>query len=232
LKQLVISIYLSLLTSYVYAAPKPGDFLTSGPTTEKIFALTFDDGPGPQTTAFLDLLDKYKARATFFMLGEQANNRPKVAKDVADRGHEIASHTYSHLHYGKKLKELGGDVNKAKVLLLSDMKKTNDILLKNTGKKPLLCRMPHGIDRPWIKESAKDAGLILVNWTYGSDWTAESMEKLTEEYVAAIKPGAILLLHDGNPRREKSLALTEAILKAAQEKGFRPVTVGELLNLK
>lgn len=212
------------------AAPKPGDFLTSGPTTEKRIALTFDDGPGPQTKEFLDLLDKYKVKATFFILGEQVKNRPSVAKDVAARGHEIASHTYSHTNYLRKLKEVGGDTAKAREILLADMKKTNETIEKHTGKKAFYCRMPHGIDRPWIKEAAKSAGHVLVNWTYGSDWTGDSVETLSKSYVAALKPGAILLFHDGNPRREKSLALVEAVLKASIEKGYATVTVGEMLG--
>jgi peptidoglycan/xylan/chitin deacetylase (PgdA/CDA1 family) len=212
------------------ASPKPGEFFTSGPATSKKIVLTFDDGPGAQTAEFLDLLDRYNAKATFFMLGEQVKNRPAVAKEVAARGHEIASHTYLHTNYLRELKNVGGDVSKAKQVLLADMKKTNDILQKTTGKKMVYCRMPHGIDRPWIKETAKDAGLVLVNWTYGSDWTTAPQEKLIPEYEAAIKPGAILLLHDGNPRREKSLAITEAVLKKAQEMGYSFVTVGDMLG--
>src|SRR5262245_50324955 len=89
------------LSCSVLAAPKAGDVVTQGPTTSKRIALTFDDGPGPRTDAYLDLLDKYGVKATFFMLAEQANNRPKMAKAVADKGHEVASHTYNHTNYLK-----------------------------------------------------------------------------------------------------------------------------------
>lgn len=212
------------------AALKPGDFLTSGPTGTKTISLTFDDGPGPQTEEFLKLLDKYDVKATFFMLGEMVKIRPKVAKAVAAHGHELASHTYTHTHYGQRLRQLNGDVPATKKELLAEMKKTQSLIQTTTGQKVRFCRMPHGVDKPWIKEVAKDAGVVLVNWTYGADWTKEPQDKLIKEYVAALKPGAIILLHDGNPHREKSLAITEAILQAAQERGYRIVPLGKLLN--
>jgi peptidoglycan/xylan/chitin deacetylase (PgdA/CDA1 family) len=225
----LFSICLIFLTIPLLASPKPGEFFTSGPASEKRIALTFDDGPGAQTPEFLNLLDRYQVKATFFMLGEQVQYRGPIAKDVASLGHEIASHTYFHTNYLKKLKEVG-DPSKAEEILLADMKKTQQLLEKTTAHKIIYCRMPHGIDRPWIKNAARRAGVVLVNWTYGSDWTTSPAEKLIPEYVAAIKPGAILLLHDGNPHREKSLAITEAILKAAKDKGFAVVTVGQMLG--
>ena len=94
-------------------------------------------------------------------------------------------------------------------------------------------RMPHGIDGPWVHEAAKEAGFILVNWTYGADWTSpppDPIASLKNSYVKALQPGTIYLIHDGWPKSEKSLAVTEAILIAAKEKGFELVTVGELLN--
>lgn len=226
------SAFISLLciANVAFAAPKPGDFYVSGKTQEKIIALTFDDGPGPHTGQFLDLLDRYGVKATFFMLGEQVKNKPTIAKRVQERGHEIADHTTRHTNYLKKLKELNGDVSLAKQELLADMKKSQEQIKKTTAVDVTLCRMPHGIDRPWIKEVAKEAGVILVNWTYGADWTGESVGELEKGYIKAIKPGAILLFHDGWPKADKSLALTEAVLKAAQEKGYKIVPVGQLLG--
>lgn len=225
-----ILLLLFFFSGTLVAAPKPGDFYTSGPAKSNAISLTFDDGPGPQTREFLDLLDKYNVKGTFFMLGEQVKNRPAVAKEVAARGHEVANHTFSHTNYLRKLKEVGGDTSKAKAALLADMNQTNEMIMKHTGKKVLYCRMPHGIDRPWIKEAAKESGLVLVNWTYGSDWTGDPVETLAKEYVAQVKPGAILLFHDGNSKREKSLALVEAVLKETIESGFTVITVGEMLK--
>jgi peptidoglycan/xylan/chitin deacetylase (PgdA/CDA1 family) len=92
--------------------------------------------------------------------------------------------------------------------------------------------MPHGIDRPWIKEAAKETGFILVNWTYGADWLSTPEDQLEKSYINAIEPGAIFLFHDGGSKRDKSLKLTEAVIKAAQEQGYQIVPVGELLGIK
>jgi peptidoglycan/xylan/chitin deacetylase (PgdA/CDA1 family) len=225
------------------AGLKPGDFVTSGPAHEKKIALTFDDGPGPNTEKFLELLKKYNAKATFFMLGDQARIRPDVAKHVAADGHEIANHTMTHMDYNKRykyrLKENGGDKDKATVKvkqdLLIDMKGSRAIIEKIIGQQMKLLRMPHGIDRPWIKDVARQAGFILVNWTYGADWSSpppNPTESLKKSYVKAMRPGCIYLIHDGWPKSDKSLAVTEAILIAAKEKGYTVVPVGELLGLQ
>jgi peptidoglycan-N-acetylglucosamine deacetylase len=229
--------FLLLIPTVAFAQPQPGDFITSGPKGAKRIALTFDDGPGPHTDQYLALLDKYGVKATFFMLAEQVKFRPKAAKAVADRGHEIASHTFNHLHYGKVYKAaLAKDpaspekaVTEARGALVADMVKSRKIIEDATGARLTLLRMPHGVDRPWIKDAARETGFVLVNWTYGGDWIKTPLPQAQKDYVDAIKPGAILLLHDGGAKREQSLALTEAVLKAAKEGGYEIVTLGELI---
>jgi peptidoglycan/xylan/chitin deacetylase (PgdA/CDA1 family) len=222
------------------AALKPGDFVTQGPTTGKRIALTFDDGPGPNTAKFLDLLDRYHVKATFFMLGDQARHRPAVAKDVADRGHDVGSHTMTHIDYNKRYKywlsqQVGLDAKEkatalAKADLVRDMRDSRTVIEKETGRKLVILRMPHGIDRPWIKDAAKQTGFVLVNWTYGADWSSTPAELLKQSYVRAIHPGAIILMHDGWPKSDKSLAVAEAVIQAAQKQGYEIVTVSELIG--
>ena len=214
----------------------PGDFYTEGPTTAKKIALTFDDGPGPNTQQFLDLLDRYQVKATFFMLSNQVKLRPAVAKAVVERGHEIANHTTQHMNYKARLKKVRatapeGAVERVKAELVKDMEFSRVIIEKTTGRKLKILRMPHGIDGPWVREAAKQAGFIVVNWTYGSDWASSPIVQQVPGYIRAIRPGAIILLHDGWPKSQKSLEITEAVIKAAKEKGYEMVTVGELLGI-
>ena len=224
--------FLLLLNSLLFAAPQPGQLVTSGSSTEKKLALSFDDGPGPWTERFLDLLDQYKVKATFFMEAEQVGYRSKLAKMVAERGHEIGNHTLKHINYLKRSKDERRSITEVKAELLEDMNKSRAIIERATEIKLKICRMPHGVDRPWVREVAKEAGFVLVNWTYGADWTQTSDEELEKSYVKAIQPGAILLFHDGGKNREKSLRLTAAVLKAAQEKGYKLTTVGELVGIE
>jgi peptidoglycan-N-acetylglucosamine deacetylase len=234
----VLLLALVLLPQMTWGALPPGSFITSGPTQDKKIALTFDDGPGLESEQFLPLLDKYQVKATFFMLAEQAKLRPKIARQIADKGHEIGSHTYNHVNYLKHYRDLvktSGSEDKAaaqaKKDLVEDMNKSRKIIEEATGQRLKVLRMPHGIDRPWIKEAARETGFVLVNWTYGSDWVKQDDEKSRREYINAVKPGAILLFHDGGRNRKKSIALTEAVLKYAKENGFEVVSVGELLGL-
>lgn len=237
MRRSVLSASILLLTAALAgAALKPGDFVTRGPQTAKRIALTFDDGPGPHTDEYLALLDRYGAKATFFMLAEQVKHRPKTAKEVRARGHEIASHTYNHVNYLKRYRANAAEgeeraVEKTRAELVADMNKSRQIIEEATGAKLRLLRMPHGVDRPWVKEAAKATGFILANWTYGGDWVSRPEPELELSYLKAIKPGAILLLHDGGSRREKSLRLTEAVLKAARDEGYEIVVLSELLGL-
>jgi peptidoglycan/xylan/chitin deacetylase (PgdA/CDA1 family) len=126
-------------------------------------------------------------------------------------------------------------VTRAQKELIEDMIKTRAVVEKVTNQKLKLCRMPHGIDGPWIHQAAQEAGFILVNWTYGNDWThtpPHQINQLIISYQRAILPGAIILLHDGWPNSAKSLAIAEAVLKSAQEKGYEVVPVGELLGVE
>jgi peptidoglycan/xylan/chitin deacetylase (PgdA/CDA1 family) len=220
-------------------AVEPGQFHSRGPSGAKRLALTFDDGPGPETEKFLKLLDRYGVKATFFMLGELAELRPQQVKDVAARGHEVASHTWDHTNYKEHFKKVqakvGGEAAataQSRKELAAAMRRAQAAIEKSAGARVALCRMPHGIDRPWVREAARDAGVALVNWTYGADWNAGSAAELTPGYVKAVQPGAILLFHDGGNKRAKSLEIVESVIRAAKQQGYEFVTVGQLLQTR
>ena len=119
-------------------------------TSTKVVALTFDDGPDKiYTDKVLALLKAHNAKGTFFMLGENAKGLTDVLKKVVDAGHEVESHTYTHINFAKVPAETG-------VPQLTDsIAKTQDILEKASGRRPQYVRMPNGIDRPWIRDVAK-----------------------------------------------------------------------------
>jgi peptidoglycan/xylan/chitin deacetylase (PgdA/CDA1 family) len=242
LRLVAVAVLLAALALPTPAAePTAGTLVTHGPTSAKKLALTFDDGPAPATDKFLELLRRYDVQATFFVLGEQVQRRPALLKKVAEAGHEVASHTYDHQNYAALLKttttrvtQQGGTEAKAleevKRALRDDFRRTRDLIEQSSGVRPGLCRMPHGIDRPWIKEIAKELGITLVNWTYGADWNKGSAQELLPGYLAAIKPGAILLFHDGRNDTSTSLKLVEAVIQEARKKGYEIVTVSQLLK--
>ncbi|MGD9643931.1 MAG: polysaccharide deacetylase family protein [Elusimicrobiales bacterium] len=204
-----------------------GPAAAAGPEAGKTraqFALTFDDGPGAITEELLALLAKHKAKATFFMLGTSVRARPGVAKKVHDAGHLIANHTDSHKNWFK----VGKGADREKVLA-AEIQKAEEAIVKATGFKPTVLRMPNGYDRPWVRAAAKRLGYSYVNWSYGSDWTKTSEERMTEEYRKATRAGGVLLLHDGGGRtREKTLRITAAILAEAERLGLQAVRLDVL----
>lgn len=205
-----------------------GPAAAAGPEAGKArarFALTFDDGPGAVTEELLALLAKRGAKATFFMLGASVRARPGVAKKVQDAGHLIANHTDSHKNWFK----IGKGADRERVLA-AEVKKAEEAIVKATGFRPAILRMPNGYDRPWVREAAKKLGYRAVNWSYGSDWTKTPEEKMTEEYRKATRAGSVLLLHDGGGRnREKTLRITAAVLDEAQRLGLESVRLDALL---
>lgn len=189
------------------------------------FALTYDDGPGLITDDLLKLLEKRGARATFFMLGSSVRAKPEVAKKVHAAGHLVANHTDTHKNWFK----IGKSADREKVFA-AEVKKAEEAIVKAAGEKPKILRMPNGYTAPWVREAAKRLGYVTANWSYGSDWTKASEEKMTAEYVKAVKAGAVLLLHDGGGKnREKTLRITAAVLDEAARLGLEPVRLDVLL---
>ncbi|OGS18953.1 MAG: hypothetical protein A2219_08005 [Elusimicrobia bacterium RIFOXYA2_FULL_50_26] len=207
-------------------AEEPEVFYCNGPKNTKMISITFDDGPGPYTEKILGVLKSYGIKATFFMEGSQVQMRPALAKLVADEGHEIGGHSYSHpdfYHYEKDDREQ---------LLLQEFQKTDSLIERATGRRPLLVRMPHGYVRPWVKKTARDTGHILVNWTFGCDWKPLSPEDIAAAYGTNIRSGAIFLMHDGGRNRARTLDALPKIIEEAQSRGYAIVPLGTLLGLE
>jgi peptidoglycan/xylan/chitin deacetylase (PgdA/CDA1 family) len=210
------------------ANPYAGKFYAEGDVNKKEFALTFDDGPGYITEDLLKLLDKHGVKAAFFMLGTSARAYPGKVLKVAQAGHLVCSHTDTHLLWKNTAKKPDHEA-----ILTKELERTAAALEKAGAPRPAVLRMPNGYDKPWVRALAGKLGYSLVNWTYGSDWTKTPEEKMTAEYLKAVKPGAILLMHDGGGKvREKDLRMVEAVLAEAQRKGLKAVRLDELLGIQ
>lgn len=182
---------------------------------DKVVALTFDDGPCKNTQEIVDLLKKYKATATFFMLGSMALQNPTYAKAVADAGFEVACHGSSHNSLQKMTqKEAKADIDQA----LADIESV-------TGVTPALIRPPYGA---MDKELAAKLGYTFVNWSVDTlDWKSRDAKSVLAEVQKSIKPGVIILMHDlyASTTEAVSLVLPELI-----KEGYSFVTVSELLT--
>jgi peptidoglycan/xylan/chitin deacetylase (PgdA/CDA1 family) len=181
-----------------YAAMAPASQLYGRTVTHgsdpRQMALTFDDGPNdPYTMRLLDVLAKYNARATFFLIGRYVRQRPEIARAVLAAGHEIGNHTYSHpnlvLVSARRLRQELADCRKA----------LEDAL----GVRATLFRPPFGGRRPSVLRTARAMGLSPIMWSVtGYDWNAKSPEGIVEKVARQVdsrhKPQAeVILLHDG-----------------------------------
>ncbi|MFA5160888.1 MAG: polysaccharide deacetylase family protein [Elusimicrobiales bacterium] len=201
-----------------------GKFITSGPKSRPYVALTFDDGPGDATEDVLKLLDAYGAKATFFVLGGQAARNPKLLEEEAKAGHLVANHTYTHSNFNKVPEE------KRVSKLESELERTSDIIKKHTGYHTRFMRMPYGITKKWVLQTARRNKYVVVNWDYGSDWESRPKEELLKKYLASLTPGAILLLHDGGDHRQATVYIVRRVLEEAKKRRLVPVRLDTLLD--
>jgi peptidoglycan/xylan/chitin deacetylase (PgdA/CDA1 family) len=225
-------VHLCLLTFAICPLPcrswayVPGKFYYQGHTKEKIIALTFDDGPGKFTIPILELLKKHNIHATFFMLGDQIEEYPAIARQVLDEGQEIGNHTYTHFDYHKQK-------NAAPQRLAHELAQTEATLrraLQNPDFKTKLVRMPYGyFNRTWLLPTLKENGYALVHWSYGTDWHLKmTAEEMTAGYLNNAKPGAVFLFHDGGRHREKTLQAVTTVIETLEKEGYRFVSAQEM----
>ena len=188
---------------------------------EQGVALTFDDGPDPDaTTAVLEALRTAEARAVFFLVGEQVEAHPELARQVADDGHVVALHGFRHVEHDEL-----GDAARA------DLERSAAAVAAATGVDPRLYRPPYGRFSEQSYAAARELGLTPVYWSaWGSDWEPIPPERIAETAIRDLAPGAILLLHDSARYAARASAkptaeALPAILAAMRERGLEPVTL-------
>jgi peptidoglycan/xylan/chitin deacetylase (PgdA/CDA1 family) len=157
-------------------------------------SLTFDDGPDPEVTPrVLDLLDRYRARASFFCVGEKAAAHPELVREIARRGHSVENHTQRHswafAFYGP-------------ARLKREVDAAQSVIAGIGGRAPSYFRAPMGLRSPLLDPVLARCGLTYVSWTRrGYDATAHDPEKVLRRMTGALAAGDILLLHDGGDSR-------------------------------
>ncbi len=151
-------------------------------------ALSFDDGPDPDATpAVLDALDSAGVRATFFLVGEQAMTHRALAREVADRGHEVGLHGFEHREHSELSAREARD----------DLARGLGTIEAASGRRPALFRPPYGRFSEDSYAACRDLRLEPVYWSaWGMDWEPLPAERIAELATRDLAPGAILLLHD------------------------------------
>ncbi|EHS58532.1 polysaccharide deacetylase [Paenibacillus sp. Aloe-11] len=200
-----------------HATVKPGNTGNSKPSSRTIY-LSFDDGPTAHTSQLLDILDKYNAKATFFMLGPEIRQHSAVMKRMVEEGHGLGLHGMSH-----QVKKIYASPAAA----LAEMNQDNEILFQATGKRTSLIRTPYG-SKPYLKKAYRDqltgAGYHIWDWNIDSnDWRyTKNPEHFVKTVLSDIrrlkKQGRtpVVLMHD----KPSTIKVLPQIMAALQKEGY------------
>jgi peptidoglycan-N-acetylglucosamine deacetylase len=205
-----------------------GAIVAHGPSEPARFSLSFDDGPSPCTERLLDVLAGAGVKATFFMVGSQLRREPGIGAQVRDAGHEIGVHSMQHLDHAEVGREEA----------VADIADGAAAIEQALGVTPRLYRAPYGHFVPGTLAEAERRGWTCVHWSaWGEDWREdETRESIAARAIVDLRPGAIVLLHDGRREQaiecERVLGAVEDVLAEARRRELEPVTVGELLGLR
>lgn len=168
-----------------------GPALVRGPAGNQKAALTFDDGPlPPYTQQILDILRSRDVKATFFVCGKDAERHPEILRRICSEGHTIGNHTWSHpyLYF----------MNRAKCA--EEIERTQRVIQQATGSTPRFFRPPYGARWFGVYPVLRERGLDLVQWSAsGDDWKLGA-DAIVSTVRAGLRPGAIILLHDGRQK--------------------------------
>lgn len=227
---LVIIITLLLLGYWLLLSPKSqlfGRFPYQVNTSKKLLALTFDDGPNePYTSQILDYLDQKQVKATFFVVGRNAECHPDIVKKAAQNGHEIGNHSLAH-QFRKYFTQ---------PRYRDELTATQQILTHILGTAPTLFRPPWLYRTPFILGSARNLKLTPISGRFCDPLEVfqRSGAGIAKHAIAQIKPGAIIIFHDGynakGSDRSQTVIAVKAFVDAAHEQGYRLVTVSTLLT--
>ena len=185
-------------------------------------ALTFDDGPHPRyTREILDVLDQYHIRATFFFVGQNVGYYPDTAREVARRGHEIGNHTQTHF----------STVDAAPERLKQELYDCERIIQSVTDTSPKLFRPPQGNWNTRVYEAARERDYSIILWDVDTlDWAHTPADKISNYVIENTKGGNIILMHDYHASDCYTLEALRSFLPVLIERGFRFVTVSELIG--
>ncbi len=197
----------------------------------KKIALTFDDGPNePYTSEVLKILDKYHIKATFFLIGENAESYPASVRKIISHGNILGNHSFRH-SYRLPFQ--------SKAAVENNVKETEDIIYSISGLRTRLFRPPHGLRTPWYLKEIGKMGYSCITWNDMTDDydLADSPQEISDAIIKGAKPGGIIVLHDGKNlnhgvNRSNTVAALPIIIGALQKQGYTFVTLPDLLRIK
>ncbi len=218
-----------LLNRYVYRGFGMGaEIFRRGSHEFNLVALTFDDGPNPEYTPFiLDTLKAEGVHATFFLVGEEVERYPDLARRIVEEGHEIGSHTHSH----RNMMGLPSHLMKQEIV------RAENAIIEACGEPPRLFRPPRGLYDERLIDQLCERRYALALWSISSmDWTEASQASMISRLSRIVRNGDVILFHDsggivvntGGSRTNTVLALPH-VIRNLKDRGFAFVTVSQMM---
>lgn len=202
-----------------------GPFICWGAHDRKRVALTFDDGPDERSTpALLELLRERGVRAAFFGVGKRVAAHPEIAAQIVREGHLLENHSYNH----------SNATNFFTVPhLRAELDRAQESIRSATGVAPKCFRPPMGLSNPRVFRAARETGLQVIGWSArGLDTKLTDPENIVSRICRRVKPGAIILLHDGNIPADRLLTTVKTLLDRLRTLDYEVVRLDQLLNPK
>lgn len=188
-------------------------------TDNKQIAITFDDGPVPNTPLILDVLKAQQVPAAFFCIGKRIAELPEVLQRIADEGHVIGNHSYSHhfffdLYSSKKMQ--------------AELHATNATAKTASGKEPRLFRPPYGVMNPNLVRAIRRSNMLPIGWNIRSmDTVEKDAQHLLNKVLSKLQPGSIVLFHD---TAGVTLDMLPEFIRQVRSNGYELVRLDRLLN--
>ena len=197
------------------------------PRGSRKLALTYDDGPNdPYTWRLLEILERHRAKATFFLIGRFVEQKPEIARAVAAAGHAIGNHSWDHPNF---IFSPADEVRQ-------QLERTQQAIFDATGVTPKLFRPPFGGRRPATLRLARAVGLEPVMWNVSCyDWKPITTDEIVRHAQRQLRGGDVILLHDGGHGRmgvdrSRSLDASDRLIRQYKDEGYEFVTVPEMMS--
>jgi peptidoglycan/xylan/chitin deacetylase (PgdA/CDA1 family) len=218
----IVGLHLAVQFLVIYPTVRPncdwfGDVVKTFHTDRNEVWLTIDDGPDPQSTPqILELLARYKARATFFVVGDRVRAYPALTRSIVERGHTLGNHTASHpsaSFWASTTKTAAREIDGGAAAIR-----------QAAGIQPVQFRAPVGLANYFVHRFVAMRGMQTIGWSArGYDTIKRDREKIVENIFRNLRPGVIILLHERSRHRETSLdspSVLESVLERLTAQGY------------